>query len=226
MVRMARVVVPGHLHHVVQRGSNQMPVFGDDEDREHFLGLLIHWTRKTNTRAWAYCLMDNHFHLLLVPEQPDSLSKCIHGSTCRYALDFNEKYGRSGRLWQNRYFSCPVDQEDYLWTVIRYIERNPVRAQIVARAEDWPWSSAAARPLGRQDQLLSRPGWVSAGASAFRVFVERLEADRIRRATATGRPLGGIGFYQMLEQRTGRNLTSRRVGRPKKRTVVPGVPNS
>ena len=135
MPRIARVVVPGYPHHVTQRGTNKSTIFHDDEDRSYFFQCLNSWAEKTAVNIWAYCLMNNHFHLLLEPAKVQDLGRCLHGTTFRYAQQYNLKFARSGRLWQNRYFSCPVDRENYLWAVVRYMEKNPVRANIIRKAD-------------------------------------------------------------------------------------------
>ncbi len=98
--------------------------------------------------------MSNHLHLLLEPMDIEGLGRCLHGTTFRYAQYFNGKYNRTGRLWENRYFSTPVDKDAYLWAVVRYIEMNPVRAKMVRKAEDWKWSSARAHIAGNSDGTL------------------------------------------------------------------------
>lgn len=218
MARIARVVVADYPHHVVQRGTNRNAILGDDEDRQFFMQLLVEWTQKAATDVWAYCLMDNHFHLVLVPKAREALGACLHGLTSRYAVWFNEKYDRCGRLWQNRYFSCPVDTDVHLWAVVAYVEANPVRAQIVSAADQWAWSSARAHLQGVDDQVLADPAWLAGARSAYTSFAKQARSlDAIRAATATGRPLGGMVFYQTIEDRTGRTLRVRRPGRPRTR---------
>lgn len=111
--------------------------------------------------------MDNHFHLLLEPTDAEGLGKCLHGATFRYAQYFNGKYGRTGRLWGNRYFSCPIDKDAYLWAAVRYIERNPIRAKIARKA------TSTGRPFG-----------------SF-AFLEKLERQLVRslKPKKRGRPL-------------------------------------
>jgi putative transposase len=218
MPRIARVVVANYPHHITQRGTNRANIFHDDEDREYFLQNLNEFASKTGTKIWAYCLMDNHFHLLLEPDRNQSLGKCLHGATFRYAQYFNQKYDRSGRLWQNRYFSCPVDKEEYLWAVVRYIENNPVRAKIVDKAESWEWSSAKAHIMGEQKETLILHEWLNeTERPEYRSFIKDDGMnDEIRKATATGRPLGSMSFIEMLEKMTGRQLRPKKGGRPKK----------
>ena len=218
MPRIARAVVPECPHHVTQRGSNRTDIFLDRQDREFFLQCLCKWSVETDTQVLAYCLMTNHFHLLLSPERPDGLGRCLHGITFRYAQHFNWRNGRYGRLWQNRYYSCPVDAGRHLWAVARYIEHNPVRAGIVRRAEDWPWSSAEAHTRGTRNPVLTEPSWLARDeVSEYRRYVAATGMeDEIRRATRTGRPLGPTEFVTRLEKRLKRPLLARRVGRPRK----------
>ena len=218
MPRIARVIAEHYPHHVTQRGTNRSEIFLEDDDRKFLLGSIKDWSKRTETKVWAYCLMENHFHLLLVPLSGHGLSKCLHGITFRYAQYFNRKYGRSGRLWQNRYFSSPVEKDEYLWTVVRYIENNPVRAKLVGKAEDWGWSSARAHLKGEMDGILSLPDWLPEDErkSYIRFCGEKGNDYIIRKATSTGRPLGGIEFIEKIGKLLGRDLKLKKGGRPKK----------
>jgi len=218
MPRIARAVVPDCPHHATQRGSNRTDIFFDRQDREFFLQCLRKWSIETDTQVLAYCLMTNHFHLLLSPARADGLGRCLHGITFRYAQYFNRRNRRCGRLWQNRYYSCPVDLGRHLWAVARYVERNPVRAGIVRRVEDWPWSSAEAHTRGTKNSVLTEPGWLTKDeVSEYRHYLtDTGMEDEIRRATKTGRPLGPADFVLKLEKHLKRPLLARRVGRPRK----------
>lgn len=214
--------MPHYPHHVTQRGTNKTEIFTDDQDRKTFLQYLNRWTDKTNTRILAYCLMHNHFHLLLVPEKEDELGKCLHGATFRYAQYFNQRHNRSGRLWQNRYFSCPIDKDEYLWHAARYVEENPVRAGLVEKPEDWEWSSASAKLV--RDGALSLTDWLDENEREqylrFRMGKETVKDNEIRKATSTGRPLGNRNFYQIIEERLRRDLLPKKGGRPRKSKQV------
>jgi putative transposase len=220
MPRIARVVVPDYPHHITQRGTNKMDIFLDNEDRTYFIQCVKDYLSKTQTRLWAFCLMSNHFHLLLVPEEEESLKKCLHGITFRYAQYFNLKYKRSGRLWQNRYFSCIVDKNSYLWAVARYIERNPVRAGIVAKLEDWRWSSAQAHIQSKRADFPSLTEWLEESElESYKKFVSvNGNEEEIRKSTSTGRPLGDLDFLCRMEEITGRLLRPKKAGRPRKRS--------
>ena len=128
MPRTSRAVAVGYPHHVTQRGNNRQPIFFDDQDRLTYLDTFQHYALKFHLDVWAYCLMPNHFHLLVVPQNEESLASGVGLANQVYTRYINRKYFRSGRLWQNRFFSCIVGTEEYLWAVTRYVENNPVKA--------------------------------------------------------------------------------------------------
>src|SRR3972149_9149638 len=120
MPRIARVCAINYPHHVTQRGNNKEAVFFDDEDKAFYLKTLGAYSKKRGFEIWAYCLMTNHVHILAVPKQEESLARGIGGTNLVYTQYINRKYKRSGRLWQNRFFSCVIEQEGYLLGVMRY----------------------------------------------------------------------------------------------------------
>lgn len=221
MPRIARIVVPKYPHHITQRGTNRTEIFNDRNDNQYFLKLLSEWTDKTKTEVWAYCLMSNHFHILVAPNSIEGLGKCLHGLTFRYAQYFNNKYGRSGRLWQNRYFSCPVDKDEYLWTVVKYIEMNPVRARIVERPEEWKWSSAGEHIRGKGNNNIKLHRWLreEERKEYAKLMLGKNDEEKIRKATSTGRPLCGEKFFNKLETILNRDLRPKKGGRPKKKRL-------
>jgi putative transposase len=221
MPRIARVCVAGYPHHITQRGNNKERAFFDDEDRRFYLNLLRRYKDKYEMKILAYCLMGNHVHVLAVPEKETSLARGIGGTNLLYTQHINRKYNRSGRLWQNRFFSSVVEKEPYLWAVMRYIEQNPVRAKVVKRAEDYEWSSAGAHILGIKDDLLSDESRFN--EKEIKSYSEFLRGDdkeingAIRRATSTGRPLGSERFIKKLEGILGRDIFPKKGGRPKEK---------
>jgi putative transposase len=163
--------------------------------------------------------MPNHVHLVLVPGAADGLHRALGEVHRRYTRRVNFHKGWKGYLWQGRFASCPMD-EAHLRAAGRYVELNPVRARLVARPEDWPWSSARGHLAGaddgvmRAEPLLSRlPDW--------RAFLDggpdEAEAEALRRGERSGRPLGSTAFIEALERRTGRALKKRKPG-PKRAT--------
>lgn len=221
MPRIARVCAAGYPHHITQRGNNKDEAFFDDEDRRFYLDALKRYRDRNKMKILAYCLMGNHVHVLAVPEKETSLARGMGGTNLLYTQYINRKYSRSGRLWQNRFFSTVVEEEPYLWAAMRYIERNPVRAGLVRRAEDYEWSSARAHVTGIKDDVLSDDSrFNEEEIKTYRDFIR--EDDRetdtaIRRATATGRPLGREGFIKKLERKLKRDLLPKKGGRPKKK---------
>ena len=137
MSRVARIVVPGFAHHVTQRGNRRDDVFYTDDDRRAYLRFLRQYAERHGLSIWAYCLMTNHIHLVAVPQREDSLAKALHDAHTVYAMRFNTTTKQSGHVWQGRFYSCPLD-ESHLWAAVRYVERNPVRAGLVAHAADYP----------------------------------------------------------------------------------------
>lgn len=219
MPRITRVVVPNYPHHITQRGTNKSDIFINNKDYQYFLKLLNEWSDKTKSQVWAYCLMSNHFHLLITPDSSDGLGRYLHGVTFRYAQYFNSKYGRSGRLWQNRYFSCPVDKDEYLWAVVKYIEVNPVRAGIMKKPEEWKWSSAGEHIKGKTDNNIKLHNWLreEERKEYAKIILEGSQEEKIRKATSTGRPLCGESFFDKLEAILNRDLRPKKGGRPKKK---------
>ena len=221
MPRIARVCAEGYPHHITQRGNNKEKTFFDDEDKRFYLDALQRYKDKYKMKILAYCLMENHVHVLALPEKETSLARGIGGTNLLYTQYINRKYNRSGRLWQNRFFSSVVEKEPYLWAVMRYIEQNPIRAKLVKRAEDYQWSSARAHVLDIKDNLLSNESWFNEKEiKSYREFLGKDAKEintTIRRATSTGRPLGSEGFTKKLEMILKRNLFPKKGGRPKKK---------
>ena len=154
MARIARFVVPGLPHHVTQRGNRRERVFFGDDDYELYRDLLASQCRKQGVACWAYCLMPNHVHLILVPDREEALARALGETHRRYASVVNARARVTGHLFQSRFGSVVMDEE-HLAAAARYVALNPVRAKLVARAEDWRWSSARAHCEGRDDRLVS-----------------------------------------------------------------------
>ena len=222
---MARIVIPDCPHHLTQRGNRHEDVFFTDADRQRYLALLGKYSRQHGLAVQAYCLMTNHVHLVVVPRSEASLAAALKPLHMRYAQHVNRARGLAGRLWQGRFFSCPLDEE-HLWTAVRYVERNPLRAGLVEEAEAYRWSSAAAHCGLRPDAVLSDPCELTGSLppKKWRQWLrEPWEAEdrcakRLRRCTQTGRPAGGDGFVARLEGLVGRMLRPQKVGRPNKPT--------
>ncbi|MFV0436738.1 MAG: transposase [Desulfopila sp.] len=193
--------------------------------------MLLKYSKGFDLRIWAYCLMDNHVHLLAVPEREDSLARGVGLTHQIYTQYLNHKLNQSGRIWQNRFFSCIVESDEYLWSVTRYIECNPIKAGLVAHAEDYDWSSAKAHLTSAPDDLLQEPSWLEEAAKAsYAEFILKSDEEtenKLRNATRTGRPFGSEKFIDDMEYRLKTNLRPRKPGRPKKTGECPQFyPNS
>ena len=225
MPRQRRVVLPGCPHHLTQRGNNQRPVFFDERDRETYLALLAQFAAQYSLTVLGFCLMTNHVHLIAVPATPTSLAKALGRTHNDYARWLHIKRRESGHLWQNRFFSCPLE-EAYTWAALAYVERNPVRAGLVKQAEEWVWSSAR-----KHLHLTAAPDWLHMERwsqhwtpESWRVAVEYgiAEAEmgsRLKEAAHTGRPLGSPAFVEECEQRSGLLLRKQKPG-PKPQQVT------
>jgi putative transposase len=214
MARLARVVVAGIPHHVTQRGNRRQPVFFDDDDYALYKSLLSEGCRAAGAAVWAYCLMPNHVHLILVPRDEDGLRGALGEAHRRYTRHINFREGWRGFLWQGRFASFPMD-EAYLLACARYVELNPVRAKLAKRARDWKWSSARAHLVGKNDGLATvsplltlAPDW----AEFLAAGIEKEQVEAIRKGERTGRPLGGAPFLKRLEKRLGRTLVRQKPG--------------
>jgi putative transposase len=220
MPRIGRAVAAGFPHHVIQRGNNRELVFFDAEDRKKYLSLLKKYSVKWKSPIMAYCLMSNHIHLLTKPGSDESLFKMMQGLTLCYTQYINRMYQRTGRLWESRYHSCIIDQEKYLWAVARYIEQNPVRAGIIEKAEEYPYSSAHAHVSGSKDFVLGEELFSNDQGEDYilllRSDMPRKEIDHLRYTTRTGRPFGNEGFVVEMEKKLERRLLHRPRGRPRK----------
>jgi putative transposase len=225
MPRIARIIAAGYPHHITQRGNNRSTVFFDDDDRQTYLSLLLKYTGKYKVVIWAYCLMDNHVHLLAVPETDTGLARGIGMTNMLYTQYLNRKLNQSGRIWQNRFFSCIVENNQYLWSVARYIERNPVKAGIAASAHEYCWSSAVAHVTGGSDPLVAADTWLAPDErNGYAEFLcnedEEMDAG-IRRATRTGRPFGTDQFIDQMEFCLNQKLRPGTRGRPRKTGKCP-----
>jgi putative transposase len=223
MARLARAVVPGIAHHITQRGNHRQDVFLQDDDRSVYLAALGENAARYGVRLLGYCLMTNHVHLIAVPEREESLAKALGRTHADYARWLHIRQRQTGHLWQNRFFSCPLDS-GHCWAALRYVERNPLRAGLVEAAEVWPWSSARAHMTGEDaarnlTTLLDWSEWRACWTPArWRDAIEKgvgetLFEERIRQATRTGRPLGANGFAAALERLLRRPLIPAKRGR-------------
>ena len=218
MGRIARVVIPDCPHHVIQRGNRRQVIFFSDDDKQLYLNLLNYNCQRDGVEIWCYCLMDNHVHLIAVPQKTESLAKALGKTHKKYSTMINIRNNWKGHLWQYRFNSYPLD-EQHLFRAVKYIERNPVRACIVEKAEDYAWSSAKAHVFREPDKVLTE-FYLCKEIGDWLAYLgeEDKEEDLItfRKHERTGRPLGDNEFIVKLEQITGRILRAKKVGRQRK----------
>jgi putative transposase len=228
MPRRNRIIVPGLPHHITQRGNGQKNIFDTDADRLVFLSLLGRYARQYALAIWGYCLMSNHFHLIAVPEREDSASNALGRLLADYARYLNVRRQSSGHLWQARYYSVPMEP-GYCWKALAYVERNPVRAGMIDKAEQYRWSSAPSR-LG----LGSTPAWLELrtwrGQWTPQEWLRFLEdrateavmRDELREVMLGGYPLGQE-LVERLEGELGTRLHRGKAGRPPKQGRAAGA---
>ena len=226
MARLARIVIPGVAHHVTQRGNRRQPIFFNQDDYSHYLRLVKEGCEKARVRCLAWCLMENHVHLVLVPETPDGLRAALADAHRRYSAHVNKREDCTGYLFQGRFSSYPMD-DAHLMAAVRYVELNPVRAGLVKAAADWGWSSAASHEAGKRakgDALTDVaalgehvPNWramlrhgLEAGGTdeAGETAIAEIEA-RI----STGRPLATAEWIKAREAASGLAMAPRKRGR-------------
>lgn len=215
MARLPRIVLPGIPHHVTQRGNRRARTFFEDGDYALYLDLLADAARRAHAEIWSYCLMPNHVHIVLVPQDADGLRRTFGDLHRRYTGYINARMRTTGHLWQGRFSSVAMD-EAHLVAAFRYIALNPVRARLVRRATDWRWSSTRALCDGVDDGVVAAaPALDRVGDfTAFldEAFDEAFTYAAIRKAESIGRPVGSPEWLEDMETRTGLPLTPKKRG--------------
>ena len=220
MPRITRGFVDGFIYHVINRGNSKQGVFHKDSDYQAFINLMEEAKDIYPIKIFAYCLMPNHFHLVLLPTKAEELSKWMQWLMTSHVRRYHRHYGTSGHVWQGRFKSFIVQEDNYLLTLVRYVENNPVRAGLVNSAKDWEWSSHK-ETIGKKSRILIdeipielpkfRESYVNAPLTA-----NELEALRqcVNRQSPYGSPLWQLDLCKKL----GLESTIRPKGRPKKKT--------
>jgi len=227
MARFTRVSPAGIAQHIIQRGNNRQVCFASEKDMKAYLSWLKEYSQKYQVDVHAWVLMSNHVHLLCTPQAPEAISKMMQALGRMYVRYFNYTYQRSGTLWEGRYKSCLVDSESYLLHLYRYIELNPVRADMVNEPSEYSWSSYSCNGLGKVSALRApHPIYQSLGKTEkerqreyralFSAHIDGALLDEIRKSAQKGLALGGEWFTRQIEKLTGKRVTSRKRGRPKR----------
>ena len=225
MPRTARASEGGVVYHVLNRGNDRRTVFHHDDDYAAFLKLVgecaLPEKRAESMRVLAACLMPNHFHLVLWPRADGDLSRWMGRLMTAHVRRYRRCHGGSGHVWQGRFKAFAVEQDDHLYTVLRYVERNALRAGLSERAQDWPWGTLALRDQKARPPWLSR--WpIGDGAEpvdwAELVNAPQTEAEEaaLERSLRRERPFGGEAWTARTAERLGMSHTLRPRGRPRK----------
>ena len=217
MPRIARGETVGGIYHIINRGNMRMQVFDDADDYEYFLELLEKACKRENVEIHAYCLMPNHFHLLLVPKVEKSLSRFMQWVMTSHVRYYHKKNKTSGHIWQGRYKSFIVEKESYYITLMRYIEANALRAKLTRKAQDWNYGSLQER-TGNSRKLLTQPyikldeDWVE----YVNTPMKEGELHTIRNSVNRQAPLGEEEWQLEMAKKYGLLSTLRKRGRPSK----------
>jgi putative transposase len=225
MARLARVHLAGVPEHIIQRGNNRQVCFVSEDDFVTYVHWLKEYADKFQVHIHAWVLMTNHVHILCTATDNSGISLMMQSLGRQYVRYFNRRYQRSGTLWEGRFKSCLVQEEQYVMAVYRYIEMNPVRANMVGSPAEYKWSSYSINALGKVSTLchphscyLALAASVKARQQAYRdLFTEVDEAMLIdiRSAVKGGMALGNDQFKLELEDLTGRRQHKEKPGRPK-----------
>ena len=226
MPRPLRPIADGLIYHVINRGNNRQTVFSSEGDFKAFLKAIADLKERLAFDLYGYCLMTNHIHLLIRPRE-GSISRIVQSLLVSHTQRFHRFHRSSGHVWQGRFKSPVIQDDDHLLAVLRYIEANPLRAKMVERAGDYAWSSFAFHGEGRADPLLdAAPGYDALAAYAavrqrrWSAYVqqeaEEAELAAIRRSGETGLPYGEKTWVDRLCRRLKLDLTIRPRGRPRK----------
>ncbi len=225
MARLARLTLPDYPHHIIQRGNNRQPIFATPADYRRLLDILEDNAKKFEVAMHAYVLMSNHLHLLATPKTAEGLPLMMQALGRSYVRYFNATQQRSGTLWEGRYKSTLIQSERYLLACMAYLDLNPVRAGIAARAQDYPWSSHGHYIGLRTDRLITPHAlfWdlgntpfarEAAYAEMVQAGINPVQQAALTDATLRGWALGEADFVANLQKRTQRRVSKGAAGRP------------
>jgi putative transposase len=221
MPRTARASVAGLWYHVLNRGNRREAVFHKPADYDAFVKAMADAQVRLPVDILGYCLMPNHFHLVLRTRADGDLGRWVQWVLMAHARRYHRHYHTTGHVWQGRFKAFPIQDDDHLVSVLRYVERNALRAELVARAEDWKWSSVAA--WLRHDPML----WRGKQPVRDKRWLERVneplsagDLDRLRLSVERSRPYGKEAWTVATARRLGLESTLRPRGRPPSRSPL------
>lgn len=228
MPRPVRISLEGFAYHIINRGNNRQDVFRDEDDFVTYLNTIKKFKEKYSFKLYGYCLMDNHTHLIIEPTTPNTLSKIVQSITLSHIRLYHSKYSSSGHLWQGRFKNPIIQTDEYLLQCLKYIELNPLRANVVTSPENYNWSSYKFHAFGKdEDNLLDKdPAYLSLASTdparqkAYQDFIA-LEQDesiveQIRKTITSDSILGSDGFIDSLREKLSLAQPRPR-GRPRRR---------
>ena len=227
MARLERASLTGVPQHIIQRGNNRQVCFGSEEDMKAYLHWLKEYSKKHQVDIHAWVLMTNHVHLLCTPQTEKAISNMIQSLGRMYVRYFNYTYKRSGTLWEGRFKSSLVQSERYLLELYRYIELNPVRANMVSEPSEYNWSSYQCNGLGEISELQTpHPEYLALGKNSqerqakyralFKAHLTKPLIDEIRKSINKGLALGDDRFTSQIETLTKKRVTAGAKGRLRK----------
>jgi putative transposase len=226
MPRSARVARGGMVFHVLNRGVGRMRLFSKEQDFAAFENLLDETWKPHDVRICAYCLMPNHWHLVLWPKRDGALAAFMQQLTTKHVRrwQLHRKRVGYGHVYQGRYKSFPVEEDQYFYQLVRYVERNALRAGLVPRAENWRWCSLWRRVAGTTEQQKILSGWPLPIPQAWRKLVNEPQTEAelraIRGCVRRGRPYGDGDWVNRTARRLGLESTLRPPHRPKKKATT------
>lgn len=230
MPRRARTYLSGYPYHIVQRGNNRDVCFVEPENYQFYLDLWQECAARYGVAIHAYCLMTNHVHFMVTPERADSISFATKVIGSRYAQYFNRTYGRSGTLWEGRHKSSLVQSGKYFLTCLRYIELNPVVANMVTKPEQYKWSSYLCNAWGRGGIVVHHEEYLRLGENVedrldayrelFRYSLSSEDVHIIEDASRYNRPVGDSRFCEQIAERYGVQFPRQGRGRPRTKRLV------
>lgn len=218
MPRTARSAAGGVCYHVLNRGNGRAKVFHKDEDYAAFVDLLPRACERLHMRILGWCLMPNHFHLVLRPYDDGDLGRWMQWLMTSHVRRHHRHYDSDGHIWQGRFKAFPIQSDEHLLTVLRYVERNPLRAKLVERAEQWPWSSLPLRSQRPQPTILA-PSPVKLPRQWTTLVNQpqsEAEVTALRTSITRGAPYGSLVWQRRTAERLGLEATLRPRGRPRK----------
>ena len=215
MPRTARASVGGICYHAINRGNNRARIYHADRDYEGFIELMVRACRRIPMRVPGFCLMPNHFHLVLWPYGDGDLSRWMQWLLTSHVRRYHSLRGTTGRVWQGRFKAFPIQDDAHFLTVLRYVERNPLRAGLVEQAHHWPWSSLSTTRsklnLPNGGPLKHPPGWTA----YVNTPVTPAEMEAVRQCVSRDAPYGDPNWAERTAKQLGLEASMRPKGRPK-----------